>query len=242
MRSFILSFLLSITFAIAPAMAKETADATMLEAAFDGNLANFTQALQEGANVNAIKPSSGSTLTDMLFIKASATGYNLPSLEMVKAAVEAGWNPNSMLSNKETPFYIAITAENYPLAEYFLSKGADVNAILTGSVKHSALHKALQRRGTSYLPPKPEPVKWLLDNGADPNLKPSYRYQNSMTLAVVSGEDNIVKMMLDAGGNPNTTASADGMFYEEGDSILSIAKKAKLPTEGINMLKKAGAK
>lgn len=103
----------------------------------------------------------------------------------------------------------------------FLAAGMDVNVYFSSTALSAASANG-----------KTETVKYLLDNGANPNIVTFYG--TALVLAVKNNHVDIVKILLAANANPNAISS-------DGHSTLSLAAFTGNP-EVVTLLANAGAK
>jgi len=121
-------------------------------------------------------------------------------LQKVKKLVESGINVNEAgHSNRRAICAGGKGNQQIEIAEYLLSKGADVNAPCYEG--NSALSLTAYECDSVYL-------KWLLDNGADPHWKSTDTGETALHTATVKGRSPestaCVKLLLAAGIDPNT--------------------------------------
>ena len=133
------------------------ADRGLLDAASDGNIELIMQALNDGANVNAIRD-TGETEKTPLHMAAFQGNNDIAELLIAKGAnLEAMDRPN-----EGTPLFDAAQYGRKEVTELLIAKGADVNPKISrmGTPLHGAVryeHKII--------------VELLITNGADVNAK-----------------------------------------------------------------------
>lgn len=107
---------------------------------------------------------------------------------------------------------LAAVFGNLEVAKYLHTKGADVNAIATNGSGYNALTGAVASGHT-------EIVKWLLENGAQPN----YEYANGYTpllTAAANGHLEILKLLQAHGADLHAKTS-------DGKNALAYAEERK---------------
>jgi ankyrin repeat protein len=107
---------------------------------------------------------------------------------------------------------LAAVFGNFEIAKYLHAKGGDVNAVSTNGSGYNALTGAVASGHT-------EIVKWLLENGAEPN----YRYANGYTpllTAAANGHLEILKALLARGADLLAKTS-------DGKNAVSFAMERK---------------
>ena len=97
-----------------------------------------------------------------------------------------------------TPLMKASWDGDLPIVQYLIGKGANVNARATDT-KETALLNAVTRGHTDI-------IKALLAAKADVHLRNSFDF-NAFTSAVAAGNQEIAKLLLDAGAKINETTS-----------------------------------
>jgi uncharacterized protein len=187
---------------------------TALMWATAGGFSAVTEELvKHKADVNALSK-SGSTA--LMF---AARG----DLGSTRALLDAGADPNLEIRDwKGTALTIASTMGQPEIIEALLAKGADINHRDENSF--TALHAAV--RDSDYGEDREQraravaTVKVLLAHGADPNArihqeKPTVRaldeveFEGATPIALAAEVNNLeaIKLMVDAGGNPNIATS-----------------------------------
>jgi ankyrin repeat protein len=109
---------------------------------------------------------------------------------------------------------LAAVFGNFEIAKYLHAKGGDVNAVSTNGSEYTALTGAVASGHA-------EIVKWLLENGAEPN----YRYANGYTpllTAAANGHLEILKALLAHGADLNAKT-------DDGKNAISFAAERKHP-------------
>jgi ankyrin repeat protein len=109
---------------------------------------------------------------------------------------------------------LAAAFGNFEIAKYLHAKGGDVNAVSTNGSGYTALTGAVTSGHT-------EIVKWLLENGAEPN----YRYANGYTpllTAAANGHLEILKALLTHGADLHAKTN-------DGKNAISFTVERKHP-------------
>ena len=107
---------------------------------------------------------------------------------------------------------LAAVFGNFEIAKYLHAKGGDVNAVSTNGSGYNALTGAVASGHT-------EIVKWLLENGAEPN----YRYANGyapLLTAAANGHLEILKALLAHGADLHAKTN-------DGKNAISFAVERK---------------
>jgi len=146
--------------------------------------------------------------------EASAAGDLSRVKELVEkdAALAGSYSPDGF-----PVVALAAVFGNYEVAKYLHAKGADVNAAATNGSGYNALTGAVTSGHT-------EIVKWLLQNGAEPN----YRYSNNyspLLNAAANGHLEIL-MLLQAHGADLHAKTSDGknaLAYAEERKHAAVA-------------------
>lgn len=146
--------------------------------------------------------------------EAAAAGQ----LERVKDLVENDPGLASSSSPDGFPvFALAVTFGHRHVAEYLLSRGADVNSVSRNPTGYTALTGAVSSGNT-------ELVRWLLSCGADPNHRYGPGY-SALHEAAANGRLEMVGLLLDTGADP-TAATTDGktpLVFAEDRKHTSVA-------------------
>jgi len=113
---------------------------------------------------------------------------------------------------------LAAVFGNLQVAKYLHSKGADLNAVATNGSGYNALTGAVTSGHT-------EIVKWLLENGAEPN----YRYSNNyspLLNAAANGHLEILKLLQAHGADlhAKTSDGKNALAYAEERKHAAIAE------------------
>ena len=160
--------------------------------------------LKEGVNPNTLKPGSGikgkggskgrmRMRVESMTILMIAAGQG--DEETVKLLLENGADPNIKNDFKKTALSFAVIdfEEHYQVVETLIAYGATPNVIDKHGV--SALTRAC---GLGHL----STVKFLLKNGADPNIQQGKLRLTPLMNAAELGKLKVVKALLEHGANP----------------------------------------
>jgi len=216
---------------------------TLIQACKDGDLANATQAVDGGADVNKKTPDSltplfiavknkhkpvveyllskgtrideknGQDGTTALY-KACADG----SLDIAIVLVDAGADVNLKSSHGFTPLFIAAENKHKPVVEYLLSKGARVNE-KNGPHELTAIYKACADGLLDI-------VTVLVNAGADLNLKSTEGF-SPLFAAVQNKHKPVVEYLLSKGARvdeKNGPKGVSALYRACFDGSLDIAK------------------
>jgi len=112
---------------------------------------------------------------------------------------------------------LAAVFGNFEAAKYLHAKGADINAAATNGSGYNALTGAVTSGHTGI-------VKWLLENGAEPN----YRYSNNyspLLNAAANGHLEILKLLQAHGADldAKTSDGKNALVYAEERKHAAIA-------------------
>ena len=118
------------------------------------------------------------------------------NLAEVEIRVAKGANVNLQDQKKRTPLIFAASNGHTSVVEFLISEGADVNA--TDSDGQSALMYACKRSFN-------ETAAFLLKNGAEVNVRSKKKGITALMLAAVSGNVELVRMLLEDGADANVT-------------------------------------
>jgi ankyrin repeat protein len=121
-------------------------------------------------------------------------------LAKVELIVKKGANVNSAEPKKKrTPLMLAATKRNLDVVRFLVEKGADVNA--RDSDGQTALMYACRQRFNDV--PDNSVAIFLLDNGAEVNLRSTKKGYTALMLASGAGNAELVRKMLEKGADPS---------------------------------------
>lgn len=147
-----------------------------------------------------------------------ATSIN--SMESIRILLKAGVDPNAKKDGVYTPLCTSIRDNRADIFELLLKSGADPNVPASEypafkCITHHREHflPALVAAGANLLSPKgiietavtsknAPALKWLLDQGLDPNEK-NPKGHTPLTSAILGNHIGFVDVLLDKGANPN---------------------------------------
>ncbi len=138
-------------------------------------------------------------------------------------------NPDVRRWIRQDDFVYAAYRGDLAEMKALFAEGVDVNAS-TGGGGHETDPALIVAAGEGHI----EVVKFLLDNGADVNIKGTNGIDTALMSAAGGGHKEIVKLLIDKGADVNAIGS-------KGRTALAIAVD-KNHSEIIEMLKRAGAR
>jgi ankyrin repeat protein len=182
---------------------KPAGKTSLYNAAAQGDLGRVGQALAEGAEVNELKDG----MTPLL----AASSGSMPNLEVVRALLDAGADPNT--GEIALPLQLAASRNNLELTRLLIARGADVNRRTAGG--RTALMSAIGWDNA-------ELVEMLLDAGADPDLADN-RGMTALSEAVARG-DRAAQTLLHA---VTTNETAERPWRSEDSTESRVERMAK---------------
>ena len=151
--------------------------------------------------------------------QAASNGH----LDVVKALLNAGADPNRADEEGKTPLLQCASTGWRGMVELLLDSGADPN-------KASVSGYTPIQRAARY--GKEGEVKLLLERGADPNSENNYG-DITLHMAADSGYSDVVELLLNAGADPNkqdykgcTTLHIASMCYYYNKDVVKLLLKA----------------
>ncbi len=213
---------------------------TLYSAAYDGDLEQARNFIDQGANVNTIyKKNSPRTALNAAAIKghkemvelllnhgadfARVVRGDAPALtaaarhghvEIVRLLLERGAKAEQPVRGDGSAIILGAATGELEILQLLLQSGADVNSRVRGD--GTPLISAARRGHV-------EIVRFLLENGADPNLG-SPGDETPMHHAANNGNLAIVSLLLNAGADANKTSRGDGsplmLAIESGNQAL----------------------
>lgn len=139
-----------------PFLSKEALNEMLLRAAYQKDLEKVKEAIEGGADINAMK--------DKKTALTRACDY-IGSHEVAEYLIEKGADVNLAVKDNETPLTYASMYGRLDLVELLLDAGAEVNQ--AGGYGRTPLHFAIT--GGDWTDQYPAILKLLLEHGADPN-------------------------------------------------------------------------
>ena len=116
-------------------------------------------------------------------------------IDKVKLIIESGEDINVTDGRGRTPLYYAAWFGRKEIAEYLISKGADMTKGASWKGDNTPLHEAAEYGHINI-------VKLLLDKGVDPNIR-NYPGQTPLMFAIDECYPEIVKLLIKYGANIN---------------------------------------
>ena len=121
--------------------------------------------------------------------------------------------------SKQTILYKAIDLQAEKISRYLLSQNASTKISSHGG--NNALSKMIDDKKINY-----RLLNMLLKGGFDPNKGAKGSGDQAFPLLLAANNNNyaVVKMMIEAGGNPNLTKTATPLLYAVANRNMSMAK------------------
>jgi uncharacterized protein len=191
-------------------------DASLLEAARDGDAAAVRARIQGGADVNA---ATGDGMSALHW--AAQNGH----LEVVEALLGAGSEvERTTRLGGYTPLLLASARGHAGVVERLIRSGADPNrANANGSVP---LHFAAAA-GTV------EVAAVLLSSGAEVDVRDAAWHQTPLMWAAAEGATDLVELLLDHGADPLLTSRVEDLpERDREDELARLAREERIRGEG----------
>lgn len=151
--------------------------------------------IEKGADVKAKNKNGDTALSKLMNY-----GGSKETLEAIENLINKGADVNATTNDGRTPLQSAISYGQRPLIEKLIAAGANVNA---KSNNGTILMHAASR---------PDMVKLLLDNKADPNLAADDG-STALDRAARAGSLESLKLLLEAGARVDTAPGKDGVLH-----------------------------
>ena len=190
----------------------QSSEAALVKAAEMGDHKKLQELLSSGADVNS------RYYADTALIRAIVT----KRIDTVKLLLEAGANPN-LPSAQGTPLYHAVTVASSPdIVALLIKYGADVNLVYEkGSEKWPPLNAAI-RWTLSPESKQVEIARLLIKAGA--NLEQANAHGGTPLRTALDGNRyHLVKLLLEAGADPNRISDMKFVDFVEGDVPIFTA-------------------
>ena len=150
----------------------------------------------------------------------------------VQALLDAKADPNAGVN---PPLFLAIRQQNPDKARVLLRAGADPNR--AAPVDSSVVGYTTSTEFTTNYPlafasgrNDSESVKALLEFKADPNGKSAWKDQAVIFNALY--DTNVMKLLLEAGANPNVGAPEGGSGYQGETPLMLVVRGTRISSEG----------
>jgi ankyrin repeat protein len=198
------------------------------DAALKGNMEIVKMLIEKGSNVNATNKSGGTVLA-----KAISSGNK----KVVELVLDSGGAINVVLNEEKVSHLLQVVKEGkIEIAELLIARGADVTC--ADFAGRTPLHEAVDRNGGLL-----GIATLLLEKGAKVDARSTYPGQTPLHAAVLTGNKDIVQLLLKNGADPNAVGETEGLFGSTVE-LFSPLKRAKEKghKEVVEMLRAAGAK
>jgi ankyrin repeat protein len=126
----------------------------------------------------------------------------------------------------DVDFNHAVERQDWDWAEQLLERGADIDARFGAADGYTTLMMVVRRQR------EPEAVRWLLERGADPDLR-TWNGRTAMFIAAANGRQRHLEMLIAAGADVEART-------DWGATPLSVARRRGF-TECSEQLVAAGA-
>lgn len=183
--------------------------------------------LENGADPNYVhwKPLGGESMLGVV----GRYGEESKAIPVVKLLVGSGADINKPYGNSgPTPIMSAIGRNKWEIADFLLSKGANINARKKDG--NTNLISVINTSVPKYLDIKK--VKYLINNGADVHAKNGHF--TALLVALMHGYDEVTELLLAENaklilGNPRLQAEIKKIKQKASPSTLSLLSKAISP-------------
>ena len=128
--------------------------------------------------------------------KALQCAIKMNNLQLVKMLVQKGAKINVKPSNGDYPILLAVFNEFWTIFDFLVKNGADLN--VKSSSGYYLLHHLVFSDNVNM-------IRYVLDFPIDVNVKAEESHQTPLLLAVKYRDKEIVRALLENGGNLNST-------------------------------------
>lgn len=224
------------------------AEARLLRAAEEGDLACVNALIAEGVNVNTHTPQGHTPL-----MHAARQGH----LEIVRVLLAAGADPRARTEFNYTPLQSAVWMEHTEVVRALIAAGADVR-LAAGNPPLSPLENAVARRNAEIVrllleagaAPVPSStfaspplhlaishnvvpiVRSLLEAGADPDVREPHSHSTALHIAAKMGRTDLVRVLLETGADPDAhdeSGQTPRQIAERDAGRMSLASSTRPP-------------
>ncbi|KAI0095690.1 ankyrin repeat-containing domain protein [Nemania sp. FL0031] len=134
-------------------------------------------------------------------------------VSVVKLLLDNGWTTNHWDRNKNTLLHTAIDTGQDEIARLLFKRGAKNLLNEKNYAGDSLLHIAVSRKNKHI-------IRWLLDNGADPNTLNPHTGLSPLHLLCQPGEDNVEEILREFASIENKPRTSNGELCKKTDFSL----------------------
>jgi uncharacterized protein len=208
-----------LAFCVSALLSAAPPDASVADAAMNGDTTTIRSLIKEGADVNSAQ-GDGTTALHWAALKGN--------VELASMLLYAGASPRATTRlGGYTPLLMASKNGDAAMVDVLLSNGADANDKTTTGVTPLMFAAASGHA---------DAVEALLDKGADVNAKESAKNETALTFAAAYGRVDVIRLLTSRGADVTaTTKVVDLGAYtkEEQDKFAAFAATGAPPNSGV---------